>query len=53
MTMKEAVEYLSIDDESVQHCAAAYIQHNTFVDDKTKDEVLCLLFLLIYLMLSV
>ncbi|KAG7226786.1 hypothetical protein INR49_014135 [Caranx melampygus] len=40
MDMMEAVEYLSSADETVQHCAASYIQHNTFVDDKTKDEVI-------------
>lgn len=44
MTMREAVEYLSSDDQKIQHCAASYIQHNTFIDDKTKDEVVCLLF---------
>lgn len=40
MTMKEAVECLSSDNETFQHCAASYIQHNTFIDDKTKDEVI-------------
>ncbi|KAM9362304.1 plakophilin-1 [Symphorus nematophorus] len=40
ITMKEAVEYLSIHDESYQHCGASYIQHNTFIDDKAKEEVL-------------
>lgn len=40
ITMKEAVEYLSKDDETFQHCGASYIQHNTFVDDKAKEEVL-------------
>lgn len=37
--MKEAVEYLSKKDETYQHCGASYIQHNTFVDDKAKEEV--------------
>lgn len=37
--MKEAVEYLSKMDESYQHWGASYIQHNTFIDDKAKEEV--------------
>ncbi|XP_041639808.1 plakophilin-1-like isoform X2 [Cheilinus undulatus] len=40
LTMKEAVEYLSINDEAFQHCGASFIQHNTFIDDKAKEEVL-------------
>ncbi|XP_037642664.1 plakophilin-1 isoform X2 [Sebastes umbrosus] len=40
ITMKEAVEYLSNGDDTYQHCGASYIQHNTFIDDKAKDEVL-------------
>ncbi|XP_045931979.1 plakophilin-1-like [Micropterus dolomieu] len=40
ITMKEAVEYLSNNDETYQHCGASYIQHNTFIDDKAKEEVL-------------
>ncbi|TNN76418.1 Plakophilin-1 [Liparis tanakae] len=40
ITMKEAVEFLSSDDETYQHCGASFIQHNTFVDDKAKEEVL-------------
>lgn len=40
ITMKEALEYLSKDDETFQHCGASYIQHNTYVDDKAKEEVL-------------
>ncbi|XP_075952897.1 plakophilin-1 isoform X1 [Anarhichas minor] len=40
ITMKEAVEYLSSKDETYQHCGASYIQHNTFIDDKAKEEVL-------------
>lgn len=39
LTMKEAVEYLSKMDETYQHWGASYIQHNTFVDDKAKEEV--------------
>ncbi|KAF7669928.1 hypothetical protein LDENG_00110600 [Lucifuga dentata] len=40
ITMKEAVEYLSKEQETYQHCGASFIQHNTFVDDKAKEEVL-------------
>ncbi|KAL7408021.1 hypothetical protein ABVT39_017016 [Epinephelus coioides] len=40
ITMKEAVDYLSREDETYQHCGASYIQHNTFIDDKAKEEVL-------------
>ncbi|XP_041810506.1 plakophilin-1-like isoform X2 [Chelmon rostratus] len=40
ITMKEAVEYLSNKDETYQHCGASYIQHNTFIDESAKEEVL-------------
>ncbi|XP_077387119.1 plakophilin-1 [Festucalex cinctus] len=40
ITMKEAVEFLSNEDIKYQHCGASYIQHNTFIDDKAKEEVL-------------
>ncbi|KAM9799018.1 plakophilin-1 [Syngnathus typhle] len=40
ITMKEAVEFLSHEDIKYQRCGASYIQHNTFVDDKAKEEVL-------------
>lgn len=40
ITMKEAVDYLSFKDETYQHCGASYIQHNTYIDDKAKAEVL-------------
>ncbi|KAF1391995.1 hypothetical protein PFLUV_G00047900 [Perca fluviatilis] len=40
ITMKEAVDFLSNEDETYQHCGASYIQHNTFIDDKAKEEVL-------------
>ncbi|XP_070758873.1 plakophilin-1 [Enoplosus armatus] len=40
ITMKEAVEYLSNGDETYQHCGASYIQHNAFIDNKAKEEVL-------------
>lgn len=39
ITMKEAVEYLSNEDETYQHCGASYIQHNTFISDAAKEEV--------------
>ncbi|XP_073708029.1 plakophilin-1-like [Garra rufa] len=42
MTMQDAVEYLYSLDESHQLRGAAYIQHNTFTDDKAKQEVLAL-----------
>ncbi|XP_077429267.1 plakophilin-1 [Vanacampus margaritifer] len=40
ISMKEAVEFLSNEDIKYQHCGASYIQHNTFIDDKAKQEVL-------------
>ncbi|XP_070815262.1 plakophilin-1 [Chaetodon trifascialis] len=40
ITMKEAVEYLSNKGEKYQHCGASYIQHNTFIDESAKEEVL-------------
>nr|XP_057911559.1 plakophilin-1 isoform X2 [Doryrhamphus excisus] len=40
LTMKEAVEFLSNEDDRYKHCGVAYIQHNTFIDDKAKEEVL-------------
>ncbi|KAK5912114.1 hypothetical protein CesoFtcFv8_002017 [Champsocephalus esox] len=40
ITMKEAVEYLSSAEETYQHCGASYIQHNTFINEEAKDEVL-------------
>uniref|UniRef100_A0A667WK38 Plakophilin 1b n=1 Tax=Myripristis murdjan TaxID=586833 RepID=A0A667WK38_9TELE len=40
ITLKEAVQYLSSGEEAYQHCGACFIQHNTFIDDKTKEEVL-------------
>ncbi|KAK5622461.1 hypothetical protein CRENBAI_003236 [Crenichthys baileyi] len=42
ITMKEAVEFLSSDDENYQNCGASYIQHNAFISDKAKEEVLML-----------
>uniref|UniRef100_A0A8C6T5W1 Plakophilin 1b n=1 Tax=Neogobius melanostomus TaxID=47308 RepID=A0A8C6T5W1_9GOBI len=40
ITMKDAVEYLSMEDETLQHCGASYIQHNAYMDDSAKEEVL-------------
>lgn len=40
ITMKDAVEYLSKEDETLQHCGASYIQHNAYMDDNAKEEVL-------------
>ncbi|XP_029007815.1 plakophilin-1-like [Betta splendens] len=39
MTMKEAVECLSQSQETYQSCGASYIQHNAFIDDKAREEV--------------
>ncbi|KAM9757819.1 plakophilin-1 [Menidia menidia] len=40
ITLKEAVEFLSTGDEKFQLCGASFIQHNSFISDKTKEEVL-------------
>ncbi|XP_035008958.1 plakophilin-1 [Hippoglossus stenolepis] len=40
ITMNEAVSCLSSNDETHQHCGASYIQHNTFINDHAKEEVL-------------
>lgn len=42
--MQEAVQFLSSQDEKYQHCGASYIQHNTFISDKAKEEVPELIF---------
>uniref|UniRef100_A0A3B5MPE9 Plakophilin 1b n=1 Tax=Xiphophorus couchianus TaxID=32473 RepID=A0A3B5MPE9_9TELE len=42
ITMQEAVQFLSSQDEKYQHCGASYIQHNTFISDKAKEEVFTL-----------
>ncbi|XP_046882190.1 plakophilin-1-like [Hypomesus transpacificus] len=39
LTMKEAVDFLYSGDENYQHCGASFIQHNTFTEDKAKQEV--------------
>ncbi|KAM4740670.1 plakophilin-1-like [Anableps anableps] len=40
ITMTDAVEFLSSDDEHYQNYGASFIQHNTFINDKAKEEVL-------------
>ncbi|XP_026204289.1 plakophilin-1-like [Anabas testudineus] len=40
LTMKEAVECLSSEDQTYQNCGASFIQHNAYMDDKAKEEVL-------------
>lgn len=42
MTMKEAVECLSKEEETYQNCGASFIQHNAYIDDKAKEEVVYL-----------
>uniref|UniRef100_A0A3P9P8M5 Plakophilin 1 n=1 Tax=Poecilia reticulata TaxID=8081 RepID=A0A3P9P8M5_POERE len=39
ITMQEAVLLLSSKDEKLQNGGASYIQHNTFINDKAKEEV--------------
>lgn len=39
LTLKEAVEFLSHEEENFQQWGATYIQHNTFKDDQVKQEV--------------
>ncbi|RVE73050.1 hypothetical protein OJAV_G00045470 [Oryzias javanicus] len=40
ITMKEAVKFLSSNDEEYQYYGSSYIQHNTYDNDKAKEEVL-------------
>ncbi|XP_023810698.1 plakophilin-1 [Oryzias latipes] len=40
ITMKEAVEFLSSENEHYQYCGTSYIQHRTYTDDNAKEEVL-------------
>ncbi|KAM3618062.1 uncharacterized protein V6R79_014747 [Siganus canaliculatus] len=40
LTLKEAVEYLSHPAENYQQCGATFIQHTTYKEDHTKQEVL-------------
>lgn len=39
LTLKEAVEYLSYDEENYQQCGATFIQHVTFKEERAKQEV--------------
>ncbi|TRY82185.1 hypothetical protein DNTS_000381 [Danionella cerebrum] len=39
ITLQEAVEYLTHSDISYQLCGASFIQHNTFIEDSSKQEV--------------
>lgn len=39
ITLKEAVEYLTHSDENYQQCGATFIQHATFKEEHTKQEV--------------
>lgn len=39
ITMKEAVDFLCNEDIEYQHRGASYVQHNTFMNDKAKEEV--------------
>lgn len=41
LTMKEAVEYLSKEEGNHQIWGASFIQHSTFSEDKSKQEVGC------------
>ncbi|KAF6733839.1 Plakophilin-1 [Oryzias melastigma] len=40
ITVKDAVKFLSSEDEEYQYCGASFIQHNTYNNDKAKEEVL-------------
>ncbi|XP_062314233.1 plakophilin-1 [Osmerus eperlanus] len=40
MTLKEAVEFLASPEENYQQCGASFIQHTTFKEDRSKQEVL-------------
>ena len=39
LTLKEAVEYLTQSGENYQQCGANFIQHSTFNEERTKEEV--------------
>lgn len=39
LTVREAVEYLSHPEENFQQCGATFIQHITFKEERTKEEV--------------
>lgn len=53
LTMKEAVEYLSSKDEMYQHWGASYIQHNTFIDDRAKEDVGDFYFFIFFILSSI
>ncbi|KAM4610546.1 plakophilin-1 [Polymixia lowei] len=40
LTLKEAVEFLSQPEENFQQCGATFIQHTTFKEERSKQEVL-------------
>lgn len=44
ITVKDAVKFLSSEDEEYQYCGASFIQHNTYNNDKAKEEVVHLVF---------
>ncbi|KAK5894700.1 hypothetical protein CesoFtcFv8_011370 [Champsocephalus esox] len=39
MTLKQAMEFLSHSDENYQQCGATFIQHTTYKEESTKQEV--------------
>ncbi|XP_010764966.1 plakophilin-1 [Notothenia coriiceps] len=39
MTLKQAIEFLSQSDENYQQCGATFIQHTTYKEESTKQEV--------------
>ncbi|XP_034065063.1 plakophilin-1 [Gymnodraco acuticeps] len=39
MTLKQAIEFLSHSDENYQQCGATFIQHTTYKEESTKQEV--------------
>ncbi|KAM8830149.1 plakophilin-1 [Synchiropus picturatus] len=39
LTVKEAVDFLSNDDETFQQCGATFIQHITYKEERSKQEV--------------
>ncbi|KAM9351106.1 plakophilin-1 [Symphorus nematophorus] len=39
LTLREAVQYLSHSEENYQQCGATFIQHTTFKEERTKQEV--------------
>uniref|UniRef100_A0A3P8UKA8 Plakophilin 1 n=1 Tax=Cynoglossus semilaevis TaxID=244447 RepID=A0A3P8UKA8_CYNSE len=39
LTLKEAVEFLSLPEENFQQCGASFIQHTTYKEERAKHEV--------------